>query len=358
MCLFRLKSDEESVAPACLVVRRGHEVIALVIGTILTRPLDFKVGYVPIGSAHTRVLAVPDHGFLGRQDPSVARAVVRALVELLKGGVAELAHLACVGSDSALREAVTEVASGWCRGRLEFLEDRWSLTLGKDFDAFLASRSKNTRGQIRRHERRFLEAHASVRMVNVGQQLGSVDRILVDALPDVKAVLQTTYQFRLGLTPLCRGSAEEELALLGRLGRLALTVVYVGERPVAFSYAHIYKGTAVFGTPGYDPAFAAFHAGEYALVQLIRVLFARGDVTALDYGLGYSQYKEAFGSSLAREGHLRIFAPTPRGLLLNCARTGTSAANQSLRGLARGLGLTAKLKRLLRKGPTQHRAPR
>jgi CelD/BcsL family acetyltransferase involved in cellulose biosynthesis len=161
-------------------------------------------------------------------------------------------------------------------------------------------------------------------------------------------IAKNTYQYRLGLSPLCEPIAEQSWEGLSQAGKLAAVVVCAGERPISFAYAQIYKRTAMLGTPGYDPEFAQLHVGEYAILNLIEVLIQQRDIKVLDYGLGYSQYKETLGTNFQMEGHIRVFSPSAKGLSIRALRTITGVGSNFLGVCIEKLGWRRIVKRWLR----------
>lgn len=165
---------------------------------------------------------------------------------------------------------------------------------------------------------------------------------------DVLKIARRTYQYTLKLTPLADPNAEEEWRILARLGRLYVAIAYIAGQPVAFSYAHELKGTAMLKTPGYNPEYAYLSIGQHCLLKLIRTLIESRSVRVLDYGLGYSQYKEALVSRCVMEGHVRIYAPTWKGLLLIVTGVASRGIGQVLRRAIETLGLRTHIRRWIR----------
>ncbi len=341
--LSRFQQDN-TINPAFLVAKRGGEIVTLLVGRIESKVLKFRIGYLPVYHVRAKVWAVSDRGIIGAMDPEIAMAMVQTIMNLLGKGVADFAHLACLDINSPIRRMALEMPAWSCRERACKIESRWFLKLPTTFENFLSTRSHKTRSNIRKNERALLKSHPDIKV----QYFGLDKNVVGHALKDVMAVCRMTYQYKLGLSPLCSSHLEQDWELHGRLGRLALTLVYIQDKPVAFSYAHLYNDAAIFMTPGYDPAFSKLHVGQFASLKLIEQLIETGGFKCLDYGLGYAQYKESFGSEATQEGHVRIFAPTWKGIYLNLIRTCTTKISEMLTFAANRLGVKTFLKKLLR----------
>lgn len=343
--LSNIEKNRDSICPAVMVAHKGDKAVGLLLGRIESKELVYRIGYITFYRTRARVLAIDDRGAIDGDNPEVASVLIQALMRLMRDRVADYTHLACLAHDSLLREQAIRIRPWYCRNLWVESESRWVLALPQSYDAFLAARSHKTRSHIRQNERKLLRKHPNIRVIT----LRPGDPGMLSILDEVMAVFQKTYQYRLGISPLCDRQALEKWKQLCRLQRLMLVLLYVDERPVAFCHAQLYKDTAALLTPGYDPDFAQVNVGQYALLQLIRALIAEGNLCKLDYGLGYSQYKESLGTYCTQEGHVRIFGPSPKGVWLNLVQGITGISAMLLRRAAEKLRLTSTLKRMLRR---------
>jgi CelD/BcsL family acetyltransferase involved in cellulose biosynthesis len=99
---------------------------------------------------------------------------------------------------------------------------------------------------------------------------------------------------------------------------LRACLLYICERPVAFT-SGILSNKTLYGTfMGYDPGFKKYGPGLQTLMRLIEESFEpSGRVVRVDAGSGDSPYKRAFFPSSWEESPVWIFAPSARGLSLH-----------------------------------------
>lgn len=250
-------------------------------------------------------------------------------------------HLACVPESHPLRKFLTERFYGPVLASP--LEPRWILNIPHSWEEFLKIRSTNTRNNIRRHERKLKERCKSLETVlHFSGDGETFERIW----SDVMEVFRSTYQYRLSLSPLKDPNARRTWDHLDRLGRLAVTLVRADGKPVAFAWAQIYKDCAALGTPGYDPAMADLFVGEYAILRLIELLIETGKLKTLDYGLGYSQYKQTLGTSCQLEGHIRLYSTSSKGKRLYFLMKGIAELNALVNKFSEKIGVKKFLKGL------------
>lgn len=338
------ENSDSSTYPYVLCVRKGGVPVGFLVATIKSITVELKLHYFTLIRIPAKVMAVLDNGMIGSQDPTIARTMLSSIANVLSNKTVDYIHLACVQATSPIRHIIKShprkllVLDGT-------LEPRWRLKLGASFEEFLASRSRKTRNNIRRREKKLLSAFPDVEVKTIypGSNEG-------DLYEHVQRVIQTTYQYRLGITPLKGPSSKEYWARLFELNRLAACVIFINGHPKAFSWAHIYKNTALFGTPGYDPDYREWNIGEFCNIKLIQELIKLNAVRTLDYGLGYAQYKETFGTDFEMEGHIRLFSATPKGCYLAlCIRFFDLLNRMALSALER-LGLKQRLKKKIRFG--------
>jgi hypothetical protein len=327
-----------------LAAYREGEVIGLLLGRVEERTIEFRIGYWPLLRTRARVWIVFDRGVL--VDPTACNPslFLSHVPKILLDHKIDFVHFGSVPVDSELRSGVMQKAGHGLLWRCEAPERRWWLVLPKSYDEFMKARSKKTRANLRKNEEALKTAHPAVAV----QCFTSGDGLVEDAFPQVREVLVKTYQYRLGLSPLCAADAEDLWRRRARLGRLYAVVVRIGDKPVAFSHAEIYKDVAMLITPGYDPAFAELHVGQYAIVRLIEALIQRGDVRLLDYGLGDAQYKQSLGTFFSTEGHIKAYRTCARGRLLHGMSLAFSSVNTGLRRALAVCGLKSALKARLR----------
>jgi len=337
--------EQRDLSPCVIVVKNRGRVQGMAIGYIKETRLDIKLRYWTVARPKARLIAILDRGVIAHED-GVHEAIVRALFELLSGGIADYCHLACIDRDSPLRAVImSDLIPPQLKDTRGALEPRWVLEVPGTYEEFIRTRSRNTRENIRRDERKLRNFSNDVM---VSFQIGN-GRGGGDLYEDVRRVFDKTYQCKLGLGLLSSPHAEMVWRKLSSLGRLVGAVTYLGGVPVSFAYAHIYKSTASFGTPGYLPQYSFLKVGNYSILRLIEALCGTG-VRELDYGLGYSQYKETFGTRSSLEGHIRLFAPTRRAKRLRALISTVKRIESALDRSVEALGVKRRLRRYLKRG--------
>jgi hypothetical protein len=333
------------VSNLCMLkVSSGGHPLGMLLAHLGTQKLDFRLGYVSLFKPTANVLAVVENSVSHPHDINVCRPLLAGVLSLLSKREADYAHFPCVSPDSVLYRTISCDTPRMSRSLSFTLEPRWRLEIPPTFSAFLADRSHKTRANIRRNERQLLGAHPSLSVRRISGETPSPE-VMFD---QILHVFNLTYQAGLGRSPLSSPSARTEWLHLVKHHRIQGNLLFIEDRPVAFSYCQTLRNFCVLMTPGYDPAFSKWNVGQYSLLRLIEDLAVSHPNGVLDYGLGYSQYKESFGTSSMMEGHALVFAPRFKPIAINLVRTAFRKVNTHIAAISRSLGASQKLKRLLR----------
>jgi CelD/BcsL family acetyltransferase involved in cellulose biosynthesis len=305
--------------------------------------LDVKLGYLTVHRPRIRCLTVVQGGVTGVDSPADAERVLAELRAALERGEADVIRFLGLRADSPLHAAAAAVAPWACRDHLATPQPHWRVAVPGSMDEFLAARSRNTRQNVKRYGKRFeqeYDGRLAIRRFGLHADT-DVDRLFAD----LEAVASKTYQRGLGVgftgDDLQRRLTGLDLAR----GRYVAWVLDIDGVPSAFWDGTAHAGTFFIGSPGYDPTLAPLRVGTWLQMRMMEDLCARGDVVALDYGMGDAQYKRSFGDDCFLDTILHVFARAPKGLRVNAERSAaTGATRAAQRALAR-TGLEERIKR-------------
>jgi CelD/BcsL family acetyltransferase involved in cellulose biosynthesis len=331
----------EAERPHVMLLERPDGRQILIVGRLEALPLAARIGYLTLAKPTVRTLFVVAGGIVGVQDDGDRRAVTEALQGVLAAREAELVMLSALPVEDPLF-AMARAAVPWARrGHVPESAPRWTADIPDRYDAFLATRSRNTRENVKRYGKKLLKAHGDeleVRLFTREEELEEVCR-------DLDAVAANTYQRGLGVA--FAGDAQE-LALM-RLGMrkdwFRAWVLSIAGKPVAFWHGYRYGGS--FGTfsPGFDPAFADLRVGLYLQMRMIETLCEDPDVDRLDFGSGDAQYKRSYGDHCTDEATLLLFGPGLRAARINLLQSAVALAARTAKRLATESELGRKLKK-------------
>jgi CelD/BcsL family acetyltransferase involved in cellulose biosynthesis len=334
-----VRTRPEVVGP--YVERVGETVF---VGRLEDVPLAVTAGYRTLYRPVLRAITLVHGGVHGADSPAAAEALLARLRAALADGRADVLSLPALPVGSALHAAATAVR-GPLVSHFRHRSTHWRLRLPDTYDAFVRSRSKKTRENIRVYRNRLHRDHGEGLDVRVFREPEELEEYFALA----EEVAAKTYQRGLGVAVADTNEERALTRLAFERGWFRAWVLLSGGRPIAFWSGAGYDRTFFVGTPGYDPAFAEYSIGTYLLQRVIEDLIADDGFDVLDYGLGDSDYKRRFGNESWEEEDVLVFAPTFRGLRVNAVRTGLAAAVALARGAAARTGLAARLKRRWRR---------
>jgi len=290
-----------------LVVRRESTRVGMV--RVLTYPLDdWGDSYGPIGPEPALVLAAGmAHVRRTRRDWDLIEPRWIVASDLLSA------------TESAFAAAgLSHGRSVWCQPAV--------VDLGGTYDAYLASRTRKWRNNLRRFERRLSEQGElrHVRYRPAGAEGGDADPRW-DLYDACQRIARNSWQ---GSSTTGTTLSHEKVApflrdvhaVAAACGAVDLNLLMIGDRPAAFLYNY-YFGGRLFGLrTGFDPELGQFGPGNHLYHCVIRDSFARGDAF-FDLGPDYLDAKRQFITGLMPVYRVSHFAlASPRAQLLRCKR--------------------------------------
>ncbi len=342
--LTRLRARPNVLSPFAIVVYRGDEPVSALIGRIESRELRTSIGYRVVYAPTVRVLQIVDGGIAAADDAAIP-PLVTALGEALARGDAEAAALPPLPVEAALFARFSALGGPLERQRFVPTWTRRRLVLPESFDAFLASRSWETRRGIKKTANRLRAKFGDEMHVEVLREPARLDRLV----HDLDRVASLTYHRAVGAgfadTP-----EHRELARIGlEHGRTRAYVLYHGEQPVAYWLASVYRGTMYLQTTGFDDAYAHDRVGIFLLMRLFEDACADPAVDVIDFGPGDADYKRLYSNDGVPERNLFVFAPTARARRINLTRTAILGVGLGARRALDAVNATDRLKALWRK---------
>jgi hypothetical protein len=338
---FRISLDPDSGAtPYAVLVERGGTPVAGAIGRLESTPLPAKIGYRTVYAPRLRVLSVP-LGAAVASDGDAAESLVERLFGVLSEHEADAVSLFGLRVDGPLHRSAFARADVRRRDLFTRRTQHWRLKLPESYEAFLASRSKSTRENVKRYGKRLEQSFGERLRLEVLKEPADLDRIL----EDLDRVASKTYQSGLGVAFANADEQRRRVSLGLERGWFHVWVLYIDDQPVAFWPGHVYNRTFTIGIPGYDPAYAEHRVGTYVQMRLIGDLCAKDGVDTIDYGRGDAEYKRRFGSERWEEQDVLVFAPTIRAIWANVSRNAIVGAGRAAQAMLVRMGVADRVKK-------------
>ena len=323
--------------------------VGLVAGQIRREALPWRVGSLTLGRSRARVLWVGAGGAMGEAAGAGARTVVAELGAALGRGEADAAYLHQLETGSPLLMEAQGVR-GLTRDRGVRSSAGWVLELPETYAAYLASRTKNVRRNLKRYSQLLERELGADFEIVCHREPAALERLVRDS----EAVARQTYHRRMqhGFedTPAVREFFARALAA----GWMRGYVLYARKKPIAFWHGLAYQGTFFTRDTGYDPAHGELRPGNYLLSKVIEEHCRTRETVRFDYGVMELEYKRQFGTRRYERASIYLFSPRLRGLVLSSLRSASSLADRAARRLlgSRARGWTRRLAGFGRKPAT------
>jgi CelD/BcsL family acetyltransferase involved in cellulose biosynthesis len=344
--LAKVRSRPEILRPHVVLLERDGQPEALAIGRLEESALECRVGYATVYRPTLRLLVMRPGVLLQADSETVGRALITQLVACLARGEADALSFYGLDTDGAIYRNARGVPGFLCRERFVHRERHWKLTLPDSMDAFLASRSRHARSELRGLDRRLARKYGDRLRVKVFRSSEEMDRLFAD----LDRVAAKTYQRALYVAFADTEEERDTIGLALSRGWFRAYVLYLDDQPIAYRSGFLYGGTFTGSDTGYDFSYRKDRVGTYLLIRLVEDLCKDEAVQNLDYGGGDADYKRRFASSGSDEAHPMIFAPTFRGIRTNVLKaTIYAAAELGTKALDRA-GMLESVKKRWREG--------
>jgi len=335
------------VRPHVMVVCRAGQPDCMLIGRLEHSRLNLTVGYAALFRPCVRRLFFVQGGFFGNQSEENAELLINGIMSCLQNGEADAAEFRRVREDSSLYRAASSKPSFFCRGHFSPIHEHRSARLPNSFDEFLQGMSRKNRHELRRHEKKLKDEFAGQVRIHCYRK----EEELKDLAEEVDKVSEKTYQRAIGVGFKTDVETLESLRLAAHRGGLRGCVLYLANEPCAFFIGNQYKNTFHGNYMGFDSRFGKYSPGLYILMHSIEECFEPDHrATEIDLGWGDRQYKRTICNQSRKDGPLYLYAPSFKGMRLNCLRTSTSLIDMCARKLLLRSKLLQKLKKVWQAG--------
>lgn len=333
-------SQASFVRPHVLLVERSGELEAMLVARVEDIDLSATFGYRSVFGSRVRSITLTHGGLIGESEQS-AHVLLGELRGSLARREADVVSLPALATDGPLYRAATSEVPAVLREPFARPSLHRQVVLPPTGEEFLRSLSKSTRESTKRYRKKVERDLGERLRLRRYDKEGDLERIFSDTDP----VARKTYQRGLGVALEDTPEQRSVIQVALRRGWFRTYVLYLEEDPIAFWPGYAYGGTFFIGTPGYDPEFGQYRIGMYLLGRMIDEFCGDPDVHAVDFGFGDAEYKRRFGSESWEECNVRLFAPTPRALAINGARTAIGGSAAAATALLTRFGWLDRVKR-------------
>jgi len=330
---------QEVVHPHVTVVERDGQPLFFLVGRLERSGFSPSIGYFKPFRIPAKVLTVIYQGLLGPEDDEIAETLVRHLWSLLSSGEADAVAFHNLPEHSPLMRALLFHGPRWFCEKSPAWSNHWTMELPEEPGALLNKARSKHRSWIRKKQRD-LEA-AFPGKVSL-RWLKSFDDI-PDLCKRLEMVATRTYQRGLGAGFLDDEEYRQRFALHASRGGLRVQLLEIEGRLQAFWIGEVYRGIFHSSATGYNPDLRPYEPGTLVFMSMVDALVREG-IRQFDFGSGEAFYKQRFGDRCWREGAVRIFAPTAKGVALRSSLGFFGLLDGAGRRLARKVGGVDRVK--------------
>jgi hypothetical protein len=351
-----LRSLPEVLRPYVLILHRGDNPEAMLIGGIDQSQLEFKIGYKTLYKAPVRQLTLIYGGRLGNLSLPNCELLLCELMNSLRREKVDVVFLTRVRTESALYQAVTHLPGFFTRDHCQAPVRHRSTALPPTAEEFYRCLSAKVRRHLKSQAKKLLSDFPEGVEVRAFCDVQDLDRMI----RDVEEVAKKTYQRGLGVGFVDSPEIRTRLRLEAERGWLRAHILYIAGKPATFFMCDLYGDTYHANYLGYDPIHSKYSPGSYLIMRSIKDFMAETGARKppkIDWGLGDARYKEELGTCDWEEVSPRIFTSTFKGVCLSALWTSTMLVDCMARRLLGKVGIIQTTKKIWRNHLTESPNP-
>jgi CelD/BcsL family acetyltransferase involved in cellulose biosynthesis len=318
-----LGASTDVVRPHVVRIRRRDRPDLFGIARLENLEVPFKVGYRTLLRPRLRAVVVSHGGLVGAQDRDEVELLVREMRRPLQTREADALAIRSLDRSGSVFAVAMRAAGRW-RFHGQPVRERWFAEPPASLDAFVASQSAGVRKEFRRCERRLRAGMAGEVRVHRFHDASEVDVLL----RDLETVSDKGYQRGIGLGYRPGRLADTLIDLGLRRGWLRAWMLYLDEKPVAFWTALTYAGHFGNGSTAFDPEYATYSVGRFAMLRMVEDIADDDRISVLDLGQGHGDYKRVFHPRKVEESDVVLLAHRPRAALVALLASASAMVNR------------------------------
>jgi hypothetical protein len=272
-----------------------------------------SVGYFKPLRIRAKIICVIYGGWFGTRDERIGQTFVEHLWALLAAGEADAVVFDRLVEDSLLFQTLLTNGPEWFCEKEPVWTAHWEMVLPQS-GGFLQHKTRSKhRAWIRRKHRELEEAFPCRISWEWLRHFNDVPGLC----GELEEAAAHTYHRALGVGFVNNEEHRQRLKLFAERGQLRVQLLKIDGRVHAFWIGMVVEGIFYSGWTAYAPSLGTYEVGTQVFSRMVDELIKEG-VQKLDFGFGDAGYKQRFGDNCWREGVLRLFAPTPKGITLRC----------------------------------------
>jgi hypothetical protein len=309
--------ERSSILYPCIFLLLSNNIIeGLLIAKVENKKIRIGLRNKTFWTPKVRSLTVISGGILGKCTQLGYEVLFDNLILKLKQKEVDVVLFYVLEKGSYLLHLAKTKPKILCRDHFITYSKHWRIDLPNTYGVFLDRLSRHRRHEIKRYQRVLEKQFPGLVEYKCYTGLENLDNIC----EELELIASKTYQRVLGEGFVNNNEYRSRLKLSAEKGWLRIYILYVEKKPWAFWIGTKYGNIFYLDFTGYDHRYKKYMPGTVLFYKMIEDLI-KIEVGEIDFGLGDSEYKHAFGNSYWDECSIFIFAPKGKTILINLLRS-------------------------------------
>jgi hypothetical protein len=318
---------------------------ALIIGRILLRPLQVKLGYKSLFKIKAMCFEILYDGMLGDLTDHQVIDILNQLSKFIKQNNIDYLFIRSLREDSKINTFIDTNINLFNRNFIVDSKLRWGIQLPNSFDEYYHKRSRKTRANIRRFRDRIERSFSGSYKIKCYTNEPDVEKIF----RDIEQISAKSWQREMGVGFSKTDERLRNWKYFASRNLMYTYFLYVGEKPVAYWNCIRYKKKLLGDFTGYDPEFKYYSPSLFLMMEMLSEVISKGGVEFLEFGLIDAHYKREYCNVSFSEADRYIFNDSIKGLVLWMIYNLATCINRFIKYILGNLKILEKVKSNWRK---------
>ena len=317
--------QKDEIKPYVILLTHNSRVELILFGKIEQKELEFKIGKKVVFKNKMRSLSVVNESIFGDLSPANCEILQMELQKCLKEKIADSVYFQYLPTANDLCRIALTSRNSLIKDHYPEIMSRYRMTLPENHEIFLALRKKNIRKSLRRTLRRLDGKFPDEISIRCFREKSEINRFCREAAE----ITKQSWQFKIGRGITDNIKTRQLLSILAEQSRFIGFILYLADKPCAFSsgisYNNIYYGEEI----GYNTKYKKYSVGMVLILKIIEALCDDPDLEFIDFGPGDVDYKENFCDLKWQVASFHMFPRTVKGSMLSAITRFSGASDKA-----------------------------
>jgi hypothetical protein len=265
----------------------------------------------------THILGVLIGGVIGNIEQENCEILISELRDALKRGEADAIYFQEIPTGSKIYKLAQKMPGYAFRDHFPQIENHYRMILPSSLDDFYNKLSSKQRKSLRSNVKKLDKKFCGRVSIRCFRTVSDTNRFCQEA----EKISKKSWQSEIGAGFIDNMTSRKLLSALAMKNHFLGFILYVEDRPCAFSYGYMNDSIFFGESTGYDVQYKKYAVGNVLLVNVIKAVCEEPNIRFLDFGWMGSEYKNHYCDQVWEEANFYIYRASFKGCMMNLLKT-------------------------------------